>query len=234
MPSKGISATKTTAGTNSATVRLNSTAVTMISRPRTQPRARLYRLPTTTIRPVMKGKVPDSTPAVDQPMPLSRLCTTIAIPNVPVIAAVSASSARRENIDCLLDQPALLLGNLVHARAVLGHVVGEFLAGQEHLALRALLDIVLPLRRRLHLLHQVDIEGGLLRRDLERQPHGARLLEQRDVEPGLDTGRDVAPALGRRDLRAGGQALGVEHAEGPLGAAFPLADALARIVDVAV
>ena len=117
---------------------------------------------------------------------------------------------------------------------VLGHVVGEVLAGQEHLGLRALLDIVLPFRRRLHLLHQVDVERGLLGRDLERQPHRARLLEQRDVQPGLDAGRDVAPALGRRDLRSGRQALGVEDAERPLRAALPLADALARIVDVAV
>src|SRR6476646_9265631 len=148
----------------------------------------------------MKGKVPESTPAEDQPMPLSRLCTTMAIPKAPVIAAVSASSARRENID-LLDQPALLFRNLVHALGVLAHVVGELLAGQEDLALRALLAIVLPLRRGLQLLHQVDIEGGLLRRDLEGQPDGARLLEQRDVQPGLDAGRDVAPAFGRGDLR---------------------------------
>src|SRR6478609_7256160 len=98
----------------------------------------------------MKGNVPDSTPADDQPMPLSRLCTTIAIPNAPVIAAVSASSARRENMSCLLDQPALLLGDLVHPFHVLLHVVGERRAGQEHLGLRALLDIVLPLRRRLY------------------------------------------------------------------------------------
>ena len=47
----------------------------------------------------MKGKVPDSTPAADQPMPLSRLDTATATPNAPVSAAVSASpSARRENM----------------------------------------------------------------------------------------------------------------------------------------
>src|SRR3954470_24557957 len=101
----------------------------------------------------MNGKVPDSTPAVDQPMPLSRLCTTTAIPNAPVTAAVSVSRARRENIGALLDQPALLLGDLVHALAGLGHVVGELLAGEEDLGLRALFDIVLLLGRRLHLLH---------------------------------------------------------------------------------
>src|SRR5690349_20991893 len=143
MPSSGITATNTIAGRNSATERRNATRSTMISQPRSQPRSRLYRLPTVTIALVMKGKVPDSTPAVDQPMPLSRLCTMTAIPNAPVIAAVSASRARRENIR-LLDQPALLLGDLVHALAVLLHVVGERRAGQEDLGLRALLDIVLP------------------------------------------------------------------------------------------
>ncbi len=69
---------------------------------------------------------------------------------------------------------------------------------------------------------------------MQRQPDGARLLEQRDVEPLLLAGRDVVPALRRRHLRTVRQALRVEHAERPLSAALPLADTFARIVDVAV
>jgi len=38
-------------------------------------------------RPTMNGKVPDSTPAADQPIPLSRLETTTAAPNAPVMSA---------------------------------------------------------------------------------------------------------------------------------------------------
>ena len=46
-------------------------------------------LPLRMIRPTMNGKVPASTPAADQPMPLSRLEMTTAAPNAPVIKAVA-------------------------------------------------------------------------------------------------------------------------------------------------
>src|SRR5258708_7207197 len=53
-------------------------------------------------------------------------------------------------------------------------------------------------------------------------------------DTGLDAGRDVVPFLGRRHLGTVRQALRFEDADRPLRAALPLADALARIVDVAV
>src|SRR4051812_11075558 len=46
--------------------------------------------------PVRNGNVPASTPALDQPMPLSRLWTTTATPKLPVSTAVASSRARRE------------------------------------------------------------------------------------------------------------------------------------------
>ena len=46
----------------------------------------------------MNGKVPASTPAADQPMPLSRLEMTTAAPNAPVRNAVAVSRLRRETI----------------------------------------------------------------------------------------------------------------------------------------
>src|SRR5262245_40036049 len=46
--------------------------------------------------PVRNGNVPASTPALDQPMPLSRLATTTATPKPPVRIAVARSRARRE------------------------------------------------------------------------------------------------------------------------------------------
>ncbi len=46
----------------------------------------------------MNGNVPDSIPADDQPMPLSRLETATVTPNAPVRTAVATSSERRESI----------------------------------------------------------------------------------------------------------------------------------------
>src|SRR3954470_23291969 len=46
--------------------------------------------------PVRNGNVPASTPALDQPMPLSRLETTTATPKPPVRTAVASSRARRD------------------------------------------------------------------------------------------------------------------------------------------
>src|SRR3954449_6906339 len=46
--------------------------------------------------PVRSGNVPESTPALDQPMPLSRLWTTTATPKPPVRTPVASSRARRD------------------------------------------------------------------------------------------------------------------------------------------
>src|SRR5260370_23776364 len=190
------------------------------------------------MRPITNGNVPDSTPPADQPMPLSRLDTATAAPNAPVSRAVAVSSARRVIIStaCFLvaDQPALIGGDLVHALDVLGHELVELGAGQEHVGLRRLLDVVLPFRRRLHLLHEVDVKRSLLGCHLPRQPYHARLLELRDGKPRLDAGRDVVPILCRRHLGAVRQALWAEGADRALRAALPLADAFARSVHMAV
>src|SRR5579884_3542850 len=133
------------------------------------------------ITPVMKGKVPGSTPSAPQPIPLSRLETMTATPKLPVRIAVTVSRARRDIIDDLdpvagraaacgaapsLDQPALFGRDLLHALEVLLDEGIESFAGQERAHLRGLLDVILPLRRGLHLLHQVDIVTRLIARDL--------------------------------------------------------------------
>src|SRR5437660_11712514 len=95
----------------------------MTARACSHPCRRLNTLPARMTRPTMNGKVPDSTPAADQPMPLSRLETTTAAPNAPVMSAVAASRLRPETIIRPLvgDQPALIRGNLVGSRdGVLG------------------------------------------------------------------------------------------------------------------
>src|SRR3954469_24862469 len=81
------------------------------------PCTRLNTLPARMTRPTVNGKVPDSTPAADQPMPLSRLETTTAAPNAPVMSAVAASRLRPETIARTLvgDQPTLIDGNLAGA-----------------------------------------------------------------------------------------------------------------------
>src|SRR5262249_18206687 len=61
-----------------------------------------------------------------------------------------------------LDQPALLGCDLLEVFEVLPDEIVEVRACQERIDLRGLLDIVLPIRRRLHLLHEIDIEGGLI------------------------------------------------------------------------
>src|SRR6476659_9865839 len=102
----------------------------------------------------MNGKVPDSTPAADQPMPLSMLETTTAAPNAPVMSAVVASRLRPETIDPALvgDQPAFVGSNLVGALDVFLDEFAERLAGEERVGLRGPLDIFLPFRCGLHLL----------------------------------------------------------------------------------
>src|SRR3954470_6669765 len=174
--------TKTAAGTNNMPRRLSSAGPRMTARACSHPCTRLNRLPAAMTRPTMNGKVPDSTPADDQPMPLSRLETTTAAPNAPVMSAVAASRLRPETIDPALvaDQPAFVRGNLVGSLDIVLDEFGEGVTGQEGVGLRGPFDIFLPFRRSLHLLHQVDIEGGLVGGHLSRQPDGARLLELRD------------------------------------------------------
>src|SRR6185295_18166092 len=187
-------------------------------------------------RPTMNGKVPDSTPAADQPMPFSRLETTTAAPNAPVMSAVAASRLRPETIVRALvgDQPALIDGNLAGAFDVFLDELAEGIADQECVGLRCPLDIFLPFRRGLHLLHQVDIEGSLVGGNLSRQPHCAGLLELRNGKAGFNAGRDVVPVLRCRDLGPVRQTLRAERAQRALGAALPLSDAFAGIVDVGV
>src|SRR5438034_455363 len=206
--------TKTAAGTNNIPNRLSSPGPRMTARACSHPCTRLNTLPARMTRPTMNGKVPDSTPAEDQPIPLSRLERATAAPNAPVMSAVADSRLRPETIIATLvgDQPALVSGNLVGTFDVVLDELAERLAGQEGVGLRGPLDIFLPFRRGLHLLHQVDIEGGLISGHLSRQPDRARLLELRNVEAGFNTGRDVVPVLGRRDLGPVGQTLWAEGA----------------------
>src|SRR3979411_856496 len=93
----------------------------MISRACSHPCPRLNPLPLRMIKPTTNGKVPASTPAADQPMPLSRLETTTATPNAPVSSAVPASRLRPETIIAALvgDQPVFVGGNLMGALDVI-------------------------------------------------------------------------------------------------------------------
>src|SRR5260370_9627081 len=168
-----------TAGMKSAPSRFNSLGRRMMSRACSHPCTRLNMLPLKMMRPTMNGKVPASTPAADQPIPLSMLETTTAAPNAPVTNAVPASRLRPETIIRTLvgDEPTLVGGNLVGALDVLLDEFAKRFAGEEGIGLRRPLNVFLPFRRVLNLLHQIDIERGLLRADLSRQPHRARLLE---------------------------------------------------------
>src|ERR1051326_6031351 len=102
---------------NNIATRLSSLGPRTTARACSQPSTRLNRLPARMVRPTMNGKVPDSTPADDQPMPLSRLETTTAAPNAPVMSAVAVSRLRPETIVPALvgNQPALIGGNLAGA-----------------------------------------------------------------------------------------------------------------------
>src|SRR6266566_1297459 len=125
--------TKTTAGTNNIPNRLSSLGPRMTARACSHPCTRLKTLPARMTRPTMNGKVPDSTPASDQPMPLSRLEMTTAVPNAPVTSAVAASRLRPETIIPALfgDQPTLIGGNLAGAFDVVVDELAEGIAGQE-------------------------------------------------------------------------------------------------------
>src|SRR3981189_2395207 len=169
--------TKTAAGMNNSPNRLSSLGPRTTARACSHPCTRLNTLPARMTRPTMNGKVPDSTPAADQPIPVSRLETTTAAPDAPVMSAVVASRLRPETIVRTLvgDQPTLIDGNLAGALDVFLDELAEGIAGQERIGLRRPLDIFLPFRSGLHLLHQVDIEGGLVGRDRSRQPDRAGL-----------------------------------------------------------
>src|ERR1700730_7300803 len=132
------------------------------------------------------------------------------------------------------DQPPLIGGDLVGALDVLLDELAQRLAGQERIGLRSPFDVLLPFRRALNLLHQIGIERGLLRSNLARQPDRPRLLELRNLEAGFDAGRNNLPVLRFRDLRSIRKTPRAEGAKRALGAALPLPDALAGIVDVGV
>src|ERR1700682_287980 len=236
MPISGMRPTYAAAGTNNIPNRLSSFRPSTTARACSHPCTRLNTLPAKMTRPKMNGKVPDSTPAADQPMPLSRLDTTTAAPNAPVSSAVPASRPRPETIIATLvgDQPTFIRGNFTSAFGILGDELAEGIAGKERIGLRGPLDVFLPFRRALNFLHQIDIKRRLIRRHLARQPDRAGLLELRDVEAGLNAGRNIVPVLGLRDLRTVGKSLRAEGAKRALGAALPLPNAFAGIVDVGV
>src|SRR3979409_594419 len=206
---RGIAATKAAAGRNSPASFFSSDGPSITPLSARMPSAKLTRLPPRMMRPVMNGKVPASTPALDQPMPFCTLDAATAAPNAPVSWAVAASRPRREIMDAasVRHQPALVRRDLVDALDILVHEFVERRAAQECVGLRGPLDIFLPLRRGLNLLHEVDIEGDLLGRDFAGQPDGARLLELHHVQSGFHAGRNVVPALRGGDLGADGKAL---------------------------
>src|SRR5882757_265168 len=102
--------------------------------------------------PTTNGKVPASTPARDQPMPLSILEMKTAAPKVPVRRAVAVSRLRREIMTAFLigEQPAFFGGDVMGTRHVLGDEFAERVAGEEGVGLRGPLDIFLPFRRGLN------------------------------------------------------------------------------------
>ena len=120
--------------------------------PRSSPAVEIVaRSPARMMSPMMNGKVPDSTPAADQPMPLSRLETATARPNAPVMSRrrrFQAAVARSSTPLVSWRQPAFLGGDLAGALDVLLDELAEGVAGQEGVGLRGALDIFLPFRRR--------------------------------------------------------------------------------------
>src|SRR5436853_567994 len=141
------------------------------------------------------GNAPEPSPRGVHTTPIAMLETRIAAPNAPVSAAVRTSSARRETTcaSSASGEPALLGADLARALAVGLDELLELRAALEDARLLRALDVLLPFRRRLHLLHEVHVEGALLGLHAGGQPHGARLLVERDVEAGFLAGRDVVP-----------------------------------------
>src|SRR3954466_3227436 len=183
--------------------------------------------------PAIAGNAPEPGPRAVQPAPMEMLETRIAAPNDPVSAATKTSSARRETMCAsAAREPALFRADLAGALDVGRHELLEVGAGDEHARLLRALQVLLPLRRGLHLLHEVHVEVTLLGFHARGKPRGARLLVERDVEARLGARGNVVPSLRRADLRALGEALRVEEAERPLRAGLPLAQALAGVVGV--
>src|SRR3979411_2215463 len=99
---RGIAATKAAAGKNRPASFFSSDGPSITPLSARKPSARLIRLPPRMMRPVMNGKVPASTPALDQPMPFCTLDAATAAPNAPVSVAVAASGPRREILGAAL------------------------------------------------------------------------------------------------------------------------------------
>src|SRR5580698_10588605 len=116
------------AGTKRAASRFSSLGPSAMSRACNHPCTRLKTLPLRIMRPMMNGKVPASTPAADQPMPLSRLEMATAAPKTPVINAVPASRLRPEITGRILfgHQPTFVDCNLV---GTLDIFLDEFVEG---------------------------------------------------------------------------------------------------------
>src|SRR5262249_14672260 len=136
--------------------------------------------------------------------------------------------------DASIDEPSLLGGDLPHVLDVLVHELVKVRSGQKSVGLRGALDVFLPLRRGLHLPHQLNVKGHLVRRDLAGEPDRARLLELRNVQARFDAGGNVVPALRCGDVPTFRQLLPAEGAQRALRAAAPLPKAFAGIVDMGV
>src|SRR4051794_27132331 len=132
-----MSPTNTAAGRNNIPTRLSSLGSRTTARACSHPSMRLNILPARMMRPTMNGKVPDWTPAADQPMPLSRLETTTAAPNAPVISAVAVSRLRPETMMPALvrNQPTFFHRNLASAFDVFLDEFAERIADQEGIGL---------------------------------------------------------------------------------------------------
>ena len=101
----------------------------------------------------------------------------------------------------------------------------------EHRLERLLFHVILVFGGLRDLLEQIDIERGLVRRDLAGQKHGAQ-HQVLHVETLFLAGRDVVPRHVARDLGLVCDALLVEYAERAHLAGAPHFEILRRIIDV--
>src|SRR4030081_956415 len=118
---RGIDATKAAAGKNRPASFFSSDRPNITPLSARKPSARLTRLPPRMMRPVMNGKVPASTPALDQPMPFCTLDAATLTGAFGAAVAVAASRPRREIMGAALvrDQPALVGRDLADALDIL-------------------------------------------------------------------------------------------------------------------
>src|SRR5262245_18953396 len=93
----------------------------------------------------------------------------------------------------LLNEPALLLEHALEASVVIVDELGEIGADQYAAGLCGASDVLLPLRRLGHLLHQLLVEGDGVGRHLAGQRRDARLLELLDADALRLAGRNVGP-----------------------------------------